>query len=168
MECSLLYEFQLSWLEGFHSRVREEICWDTSTNLLLCWGKKSSGIFITTPEETISPVSMLGTIAALSSMLSDPWSQRETRAAWTILSTLPSSCWTRTSCGTYNNKRKTSGYSFWSSPIVPITWGATGHSCSSWAARGRVPHRTSQSPLWKRPPPAQRRLREPSTGSSVP
>ena len=48
------------------------------------------------------------------------------------------------------------------------TQGATGYSCASWAVKGRVPHQTSQSPSRERPTLARRRLREPSTGSSLP
>ena len=34
-----LHELPQGWLGGIHSRVREEIRWDTTAYILLCWGK---------------------------------------------------------------------------------------------------------------------------------
>ena len=96
----LLHELPQCWLGGIHSRVRERICWPTSTNFLLYWGK-CLPVSSATLEDTISPVAMLGTRAALFPMLCDPSSQRETSAAWIVLSTLPFRFWTGTSRETY-------------------------------------------------------------------
>ena len=101
-------------------------------------GKKSSGIFSATPEDTISPRLFSGLLQPSLQMLCNPSSRREIRAALTTLSTLPSSCWTGTSRGSVARKFKTNGRP-WSPPTTPPTPSATGPSCASWAARDQVP-----------------------------
>ena len=88
---------------------------------------------------------MLETIAALSPKLCDPSSRRETSTALTTLSTLPLSCWTGTSSGTSDRKRKTSGDPCWNPPTALPIPSATGLTCKNWVARGRIPHLTFQS-----------------------
>ena len=150
-----------------HSRIREEICRYPSTNLLFCRGK-SSGRFLAMSEDTSSPVVMSGIIAALSPKLCDPSSRKEISAALMTLPTLPSSCWTRTSSSSSDRMRKTSGGPCWNPPTALPIPNATGPYCASWEAKGRIPHRTFQSPLIEKNTLSQRRSHEPSTGSSPP
>ena len=88
---------------------------------------------------------MLGIIAALSPKLYNAPLRRETSTAPTT-PTLLSSYWTGTSSSTFARKCNTSGESFRILPTTHITRGATGLSCTSWAARGQVPYQKSQSP----------------------
>ena len=89
-------------------------------------GKKSSGVFSATSEDTTSPAVMLGIFAALSQMLCDLSSWREISAAPITSSTLPSICWTGTSSGLFARKRKTSKGPSWSPPTAPPIPSATG------------------------------------------
>ena len=164
-EGSLLQKLLQGWLGGIHSRVREENCWDTFTNLQLCWGKCLPP-YLLQRRKTLYHFHYV--IAALSPRLCDPSSRREISTARTFLLALISSYWTGTSSNTYARKPKTSGDSSWRLPTVPPTQGVTGQSCANWAVGGRVPHRTFQLPSKERHTPARRRLREPSTGSSLP
>ena len=70
-------------------------------------------------EDTTSPAVMLGITAALSPMLCDPPSRREISDAPMTTSTLPSSCWTWTSSGSFARNRKTSGGPSRSPPTAP-------------------------------------------------
>ena len=159
---------------NFHKADWEEFTAQTGYSLTPLYqppallGKKSSGVSSATPEDTISPAVMLGTIAALSPKLCDPSSRRETSAALMTVSTLPSSCWTGTSSCTSARKCKISGDPGWNPPTALPIPSATGPSSVSWAARGRVPHQTYQSPLTEKSNPVRRRLHKPSTDSLLP
>ena len=81
-------------------------------------------------------------------------------------STLPSSCWTGTSSGTFASKHMTSRCHCWSPTTAPPIVNATGLLCASYAARGRVSHKKIQSPSRENSTLARSRLHKSSTGSS--
>ena len=68
--------------------------------------------------------------AALSPMMCDTSSEREISVSLTTPSTLPSSCCTGTSSGSFAKKLKTSGGLFWSPPTMPPTPSAIGPYCA--------------------------------------
>ena len=94
-------------------------------------GEKVSRRILSDAEDTTSPAVMLGITAALSPMLCDPSSRREISAASLTPSTLPSSCWTVTSSGSFARKRNTSAGLYWSPRTAPPIPSATGLFCAS-------------------------------------
>ena len=104
-------------------------------------GKKSSG------------VSSAGITAALSPMLCDPLSRREISAALMTPSTLPLSCRTETSRGSFARKRKTTGGPSWSPPTAPPIPSATLLVSSAQARQQEVQSPTKHlNRLWGKNP----------------
>ena len=91
----------------------------------------SSGVSSAKPEDTTSPVDMLGITAHLSRMLCVPSSLSEISATPMTSSALPSSHRTGTSSGSFTRKRKTSGGLSWSPSTSPLIPSATGLFCAS-------------------------------------